>query len=100
MTKTSARHADVIGRRVGRIPKRWGTISPSFIRRHRLRPGEVMIIFTLRVNVFAKSARLIDLAHWPEARVEVGRLEHHVLEAARLLHSLKELIGLFYRSPH
>src|SRR5436190_318202 len=59
-----------------------------------------MIIFTLRVDVFAKPARLVDLAHWPESRVEVGRLEHHVLKTMGLCDRLKELIGLFERSPH
>ena len=59
----------------------------------------VMIILTLRVDVFAKAARLVNLAHRPEPRVEVRRLEHHVLKAARLRHRLKELVGLFERAP-
>src|SRR5262245_23585250 len=100
MGKTSARHANEVGRRMGRVPQRRRTISPSPIRRHGLWPLEVMIILTLGVNVFAKAARLVNLAHWPEPRMEIGRLEHHVLEAARLRHSLKELIGLFERAPY
>ena len=86
---------------MGRIPQRRRTISPSLIRGHGLLPIVIMIILALRIRIcFPKQPALVDLAHWPESRMVVGRLEHHVLEALGLLHGLKELIGLFERSPH
>src|SRR5688572_11345291 len=100
MGKASARYADEVGRRMSRIPQRRRTISPSPIGRHGLWPLMVMIILTLRVDVFAKAARLVNLPHGPEPRMVIGRLEHHVLEAAGLLHGVKQLIRLFERAPH
>ena len=50
--------------------------------------------------MFSETARFVELANWPKSRLEVRRLEHHVLQAAGLLHGLEELIGLFERTPH
>src|SRR6516165_10074709 len=100
MGQSSASHADVVGSRMGRIPQRRWTISPSLIGRHGCRSIVIMIVLTFGIDVSSEPARLVDLAHRPESRVEIRRLEHHVLEAAGLLHSLVELIGLLERAPH
>src|SRR6516162_377599 len=100
MGQCSAGHANVIGGRVGRIPKRRGTISPSLIGRHGRRSIVIMIVLAFGIDMFSEPARLVDLAHRPKSRVEIRRFEHHILESAGLLHSLVKLIGLLERAPY
>src|SRR5262249_37438995 len=76
------------------------TISPTLIGRHGCRSIVIVIVLALGINMFSEPARLVDLAHRPESRVEIRRFEHHVLEAAGLLHSLVKLIGLLERAQH
>ena len=42
----------------------------------------VMVVFSLRVNHFPESARLVNLPHGVEIRVKVRGLEHHVGQTA------------------
>src|SRR5262245_40963934 len=100
MGQCTAGHANVVGGRMGRIPQRRWTISPTLIGRHGCRSIVIMIVLAFGIDMFSESARLVDLARRPKSRVKIRSFEHHVLEADGLLHSLVKLIGLFERAPH
>ena len=95
--KLPAGHADVVGVRVRRIPLRRQADAPALVRINR--GGHVVEILAFGIHELAQPAGIVDLPHRVEVFVEVGRLEHHVLEAAGL-DGLEQLVGILQRAKH
>ena len=95
--KLPAGHADVVGVRVRRIPLRRQADAPALVGINRR--GHVVEILAFGIQQLAQPAGIIDLPHPVEVLVEVGRLEHHILEAAGL-DGLEQLVRILQRPKH
>ena len=83
-----ARHIDVIGRRVGRIPHRRQTAPPSLIGRGGLLRGVIVVVFSLGKEQLAESPRLVGRSHGVTIGPKTTGLEHHILQQVYLFPNL------------